>query len=494
VRRAAWLALALAPALAAQTVTVSGTVTNAITHEPIAAATVRLWDSAHGIEEAQTDASGAFRIAKTPLGTYRVILAVKGFSAERTTVEIDANCGPLHLSMTPWPMLRGQVLDPERHPAEYVPVRMMLDGGVAMASTMTDSAGRYVLAQVQPGHYAVKAFPTGSPSEADGATELAPTFFPNVTEWANATHIALRPGDDLGGFDIVLQRVPVFRVAGKVVDDRGNPAAAVTVEAENAAATAVTHSDGTFQLPRVRPGNGWLKAKLVRDGVELRGFAEVLVAGRDVNDFTLRLAAPMELRGTMELDGKPAPEPGHAAVDPLDARGTYRNAEWKGAAFHIAGVYPGRYRLQVTVPTRMFANDVHLDSVRLGERDITADEFDAAPGMLPFLVVLKTGGGRVRGTVESGKGGIVVLVPKEERLRLPGLIVSTFFQGPQFTIDNLRQGEYYAFAVQEGSLNLGQMQDPAYAGPLLAGAPSVKVEDNSTATLTLLYVKLPSSQ
>jgi hypothetical protein len=59
-----------------------------------------------------------------------------------------------------------------------------------------------------------------------------------------------------------------------------------------------------------------------------------------------------------------------------------------------------------------FAHAMYLDSVRLGERDITMDEFEIAPGLVPFRVLLKTGSGRVSGTVHDGVGGIIVLVPK----------------------------------------------------------------------------------
>ena len=51
-----------------------------------------------------------------------------------------------------------------------------------------------------------------------------------------------------------------------------------------------------------------------------------------------------------------------------------------------------------------------------------------------------------------------------------------------------------SFAVQEGNLNIGDLRDPAYAKRLLESAARVKVEENITSTLTLLYVKVPSSQ
>jgi hypothetical protein len=133
----------------------------------------------------------------------------------------------------------------------------------------------------------------------------------------------------------------------------------------------------------------------------------------------------------------------------------------------------------------------YLESVRLGERDITLDEFEVAPGMTPFRVVLRTGGGRVRGTVENGDGGLVVLTPQDARLRLRPFIVVAFFQGGAFALDNARPGDYLAFAVRD-SFNSDEMQNPASARAYLDSATSVRLERNSTATLTLRYTKAPS--
>jgi hypothetical protein len=57
----------------------------------------------------------------------------------------------------------------------------------------------------------------------------------------------------------------------------------------------------------------------------------------------------------------------------------------------------------------------------------------------------------------------------------------------------VRPGDYYAFAVK-GVFNQGQMSDPAYAARVLSGAPAVRVENNGTATVTLVYVNDTSVQ
>ena len=170
---------------------------------------------------------------------------------------------------------------------------------------------------------------------------------------------------------------------------------------------------------------------------------------------------------------------GSALLEPVDGNGSPARAAVEASGIHFDTVYAGRYHLQLQV-NNGFAHTMYLDSVRLGERDITVEAFEVVPGIPPFRVVLKTGGGRVRGTVKDGIGGIAVLVPRDERPRVH--MALSFFTADYFEVDNLRPGDYHAFATS-GTFNRGQMRDPSYARALLAGAPAVRVEENGTATV-----------
>jgi hypothetical protein len=61
-------------------------------------------------------------------------------------------------------------------------------------------------------------------------------------------------------------------------------------------------------------------------------------------------------------------------------------------------------------------------------------------------VLLKTGSGRVSGTVHDGVGGIIVLVPKDERL-LPEFMAVPLFSSGRFQVENVHPGDYYACFV-----------------------------------------------
>jgi len=63
-----------------------------------------------------------------------------------------------------------------------------------------------------------------------------------------------------------------------------------------------------------------------------------------------------------------------------------------------------------------------------------------------------------------------------------------FFARTEFYLDNVRPGDYYAFALQ-GSFNSDEMRNPMYARPYLEGAKTVRLERGGTAAITLTYVK-----
>lgn len=485
---AAWICFA--QGLVAQPVTVTGTVTNAITHEPIAGVTIRVFGS-NDAQEISTDAMGVFRV-KGIEGCCRILFDKEGFEAvgpSNLRFKLATDPAQLNLTMLPWPIIRGRVLDPARHPIPASIEALNLSWG--QKTITADSDGSFAFEHnISPGNYVLIATPA-APQATDG-TELAPTYFPDATERGNAGTVVLKAGDNLSGYDIVVRRVPVFRVLGRVVDERGEPAAGAVLQVSTARTKATSDGDGKFEWQCLRPGNEVVQADWHRGDTLLRGFMRVTVQDHDIENVTVRVYPPVVVSGTVEMDGKPAQVEGSAFLEPVDGEGSPGRASFSASGIRFDGVYPGRYQLYVQVSTG-FAHPMYLDSVTLSDRDITMDQFEIGPGLLPFRVVLKTGGGRVRGTVDEGVGGIVVLVPKDDRLRLPEFMAVSFFSGGNFQVENVRPGDYYAFAVK-GVFNQGQMRDPAYAGPRLSGAPTVRVENNGTATVTLVYVNDPSVQ
>lgn len=208
-----WLLCACA--LGAQTVTLTGRVTNAITHEPIESVTVHLWQSNRPTLSEKTDASGRFRMPEVKAGTYRLIPSRAGFEGAAKEIRIESGADPPQsdLTMMRWPGLRGRVLDPERQVVARVRVRAIKEGGAPglVYEATTDAAGYYAFDRLQPGQYIFLATPPAAEISA-GPTELAPTYFPSITDKRDAPQVRLAAGEEFSSYDIVLHEVPVFRL------------------------------------------------------------------------------------------------------------------------------------------------------------------------------------------------------------------------------------------------------------------------------------------
>src|SRR5438045_9319750 len=65
-----------------------------------------------------------------------------------------------------------------------------------------------------------------SPNEVAG-DGIAPTFYPGSVDIAQAATIDVKPGADIGGVDVVVNRQPSYRVRGRVIDSRNGQAPTV---------------------------------------------------------------------------------------------------------------------------------------------------------------------------------------------------------------------------------------------------------------------------
>lgn len=171
----------------------------------------------------------------------------------------------------------------------------------------------------------------------------------------------------------------------------------------------------------MRPGEGALRADWQRGDVKLRGFAKVAVGGHDIENLTVQVAPPVAVPGEIELDGQPGHRcEGEVILAPVDGQGERAHTDFSENGIRFERVYPGRYRL-IVLPGWISGRH-YLESVRLGERDITLDELEVVPGMMPFRVVLRTrwtparhGGERERRARGAGAAGETVAVPAIHR-------------------------------------------------------------------------------
>jgi hypothetical protein len=239
------------------------------------------------------------------------------------------------------------VLDPEHRPIPGSTVEATrLQWGHETATA--DSDGAFVFDHLDPGEYVFVATP--AEPQATESIELEPTYFPDAAERGGGRFVLLKAGNNPSGYDKVVRRLPVFRVSGRVIDERGENAAGATLEMATARTKATADGDRNFELPRVRPGSEVLKAEWRRGETVLPRFKQVTVQDHDIEDLVVRVAPSLGVSGIVELDGKPAKIEGSASLEPLDGGGVPVRADFSESGIHFDTIYP-RPRLGTRVGT-----------------------------------------------------------------------------------------------------------------------------------------------
>ena len=174
-------------------------------------------------------------------------------------------------------------MDEHGEPQSYVAVnvRESLAGGRTRAPSgfapslgvRSDDNGSFRLFGLQAGEYIVVAQPPPGPAGAvraiAGSAAYPPTYYPAALSAADAGRLRLKPGENLGPIDIVLERSRLVTIRGVVVDSTGVPAFGAQVKLQKATSPIViegaasgfpTTGDGTFEIRRVPPGDYALTA------------------------------------------------------------------------------------------------------------------------------------------------------------------------------------------------------------------------------------------
>lgn len=497
---------------------IEATVVNSVTGAGVPGAEVRVWTADANRAVGQTDALGKVRFEGLNVGEYNWSAAHPEYLPpeqppvllrEMLHVEADGDPVQARMELVPPASLRGRVLDAEGNPAAGI--RVAVAPGT---QEETAADGTFAIGGLRAGTYSLVAMPEPSePVTSDGGrrTVTVPTFYPFVTEAAQAGKIEVAAGAHLTGFEIRLQTAPVYRVRGVVLDPEGRPAAGAMVLHEEgtgpyasfgpdsftvgdrsinvlAVAREPVRADeqGVFELPAVQPGLWRLQARL--DGEydvvahrdrSISGGAEVLVGARDVEDVEIRLVRPFTWKGRVEWGEVPQELRNRLGLMlvPLNSdRAGFVAAKPDGTA-EVAELAAGRYRFQAM---RM-GGQAYVASIRMGNIDLLAGPFEVFPFSQPFQVIVKTDAGGVRGTVERGEGAEVVLLPRG--FEAGDVAVHTKAgAGGAFEIGGLRPGDYVAFALPAVD---PEINDIARFRNLLPRAAAVSVEAGSTAFLQL---------
>jgi hypothetical protein len=144
----------------------------------------------------------------------------------------------------------------------------------------------------------------------------------------------------------------------------------------------------------------------------------------------------------------------------------------------------GALQLEVVPGANQILADVlmgnyYADSIMLGSTDFTTQRVTLTPASPPVKIILKVAGS-VRGTVEDGAAGTVVLFPQS----VTGIGYSTQSAADKtFEVAGIPPGNYYAIALDR--FDPRTMAGAVRLRSLMAMATSVKVEQGSAASVQL---------
>lgn len=443
---------------------IEGNVTNLATGAGIGGVQVTALKSLGAGAWAISGADGAFRIDELADGEYSV--STPGSAA--ATVKV---AGETHFDLKlPAPAtVRGKVLDPDGKEAEGIIVHLNRERSSALRA-VTDEHGEFVIEDVQPGNYALRAL-----DPEDGAKDGEKTI---GGEYPERIDVA---GGDISGLTIQLRKIAVRHVRGvvspavpaevrllKPSSEQAlwvyGPFAVRRFPLDDEAFHLDASQDGAFDI-EVPEGDWVLEASLKEPdspggSLTLRqGAKEIRVGRDDLENVKIFLADLIPIAVTSEWgDAKPSTHPKLSVTAPV--RGTLG--------------FPGRYWiLPQTTP------GFYLAAAMLDGRDVKGQlvEID---GPAEIHTTYKSDGGSVRGKAENGAGAAVALMADAGPGMRIGYSAKCDATGT-FAIPEVAPGRYTIAAFRDPE----EIRSGTFLDKLDAMGERVKVEAASPTTVEL---------
>lgn len=505
--------------------TVSGSVVNSATGEPIPRALVQLMGPLQRSD--LTDSQGSFRFEGVPEGRAMFMTRKPGFfSSEelsrggrrpRAPVMITGDVSSLVLKLTPEGIVTGTITGDDGEPLEGVHLRLkrqVISNGRKQWETRgqatTNDNGEFRAATLIPGTYYMVAQAQRPPTPRAAAEPnlgYAPSYYPGTPDLASASAIEVRGGQTVQ-IEFRLRAQPVYEVAGVVTgiatEQRGANLEFVNRSGDPLAANVRFNPDDASFSARLPSGTYTVRAtSFNRQGPASRASATITVAA---NVSGIRLPLPpaatipvvvkteftnqpssADVQGGISKAGYDRKPAQYASVQltGLDgATGVYSTYEAADniAPLSLRNVEPGRYTAQVSPHGPWYVQSATHGQTDLLREDLVVAQGDASP----IEIVLRDDGGSVAGSATSDNVAVpaVVLAVPERRSTAPQ---TQYASERGFTINTLAPGDYLLFAFD--SVDGLEYTNREALEPYASRATHVTVNSKGTATVTLTLIK-----
>jgi carboxypeptidase family protein len=484
----------------------SGTVINSVTGEPVRRAAVQV--SGQNGSVALTDAGGHFFLEGLAEGNAFLTAMKPGFyedeSSHATAARVGKDAPDVVLKLTPWAVITGHVTTKDEQPLEGFHIRLLAKQNVGGHLTWADQAnqavtnedGEFRVVGLQPGTYYIAVDQsTGTTLSQKGIPNareqtFAKIFYPGVSDLSSATPIEIAPGQEVEA-DFTVSPEPIFAVSGSLT----GPSNAITglMFARKAGDDADFTQNADLQDGKFRvklPAGTYSVGGTSGEGVELTTPEATVLIRSDAADLHIPLHPALTIPVEIEKEQGSAASERSVPVQgglsglllqlvPLSQTRRGNNF-WRGQPGGIPNVAPGTYRLEITT-----AGEWWVKSAQSGDVDLLSDDLTVVEGEqpAPIKVTLRDGAGMVSGTVTpAGDPGRVLVLLVESHGARNIIHAATAMQG-NFAIAGVSPGDYAILALDEGDRL--EYANPDVLNPYLSDADHVSVRPHGTLTINL---------
>ena len=485
----------------------SGTVVNSATGEPIPHALVRT----NGVVRRNTfsDSEGHFQIDAMPQCQVSVVAQKPGFYTQQDEngagpnwIDVGAGTGAITIKLSPQSAIFGRVVDSAGLPIEHMPMRLtaraIREGRKRWESrgmTESDEDGRYRFPGLMPGAYYVAAGPRQGELQLMPAGEkqkngFPHVYYPGVPDLNSAPPIQLGPGQQMQA-DFSLSAAPVYQITGTIsghTPDQGVGFQVLTASGDELSLpTNFNMETGVFTVEGIPAGNYVLRA-LSQSGTQPVRSEVRLNVNSNVDGLRLTLAPAVSIPVVVRADShagsgstfNPQRPPISAQLVPTDVTNSEAFSAFDGDTMKLLNVDAGTYTVELRPQPPWY-----VQSASYGQSNALYEDITVSPGQgYPLEVTLRDDSATVSGKIKVPAGTsptvTVVIAPQPLTRQLPRVLRVT---GDNFTSGGLAPGEYYIFAFdQAGGLEF-DTQD--FVETYASQAAHVTLTANQTAQVQL---------
>jgi hypothetical protein len=478
---------------------ISGTVEDSVSHQPLEGFRVSLGPGHHS---AVTDPKGNFEFKDLDPGTYRFSARLQFAASPEKVVSVTSgqDLSGIRLKVEPLGTIVGTVTDENGEPLQKADVSLVARDYyrgklryVLTSATRTDDKGDYTLERAKPGHrYLVYASRNERRLDAISKVPANPKLRKKVFESAyyggsdrpeGAQVMIVRPGERKEGIDFKLRRTQAWCIDG-VVQDGGRPAQATFSILEtqphfgfSPSADAGlfgfgpggrTGDDGKFRICDLHPGEYALTTFVFGpEGPEggtptMFAVTEAAITDGDVHDLKINARPRVPILGEVVWNGEAPKDPVAGEieffVEPLGRPGFMGEIKSFNAKSSISGKFsfPGLFIDEYKVKIWGVPADSYLKEASYAGIDIrSAPMVPGSRGDSTLRIVLARDGGVIQAKVVDKDGQPIPdssLIIMAADITTPALLADSLIrastdQNGNYTSARLAPGKYFVIAT-----------------------------------------------